>query len=172
MFDEIFITRLGAKLIYHKMFHWYQVQHAAVKIDAGLTLGYLSLSICFSYKDIVGDVLSGLNMIYCFIYIILNKRYLRKELKMEELCVIILRTVFYVYNIYLLYKNFTNDMSYFTEGFGKFVAASVFSLITIFLITVWVSTFKCMGNFNKGFKNVLAAENCEENLNIDSDNEY
>lgn len=172
MFDEIFIARLGAKLIYHEMFKWYQIQHSAVKIDAGLTLGYLSLSICFSYQNVVTNILSSLNLVYCFLYIILNKRYLRKELKVEELSIIILRTVFHVYSIYLLYMNFENTMQYFTEGFGKHVSSIMFCLITIFLIIVWFSTFKCMDNFNKGFKKVLEAENNQETLANDSDNEY
>lgn len=173
MFDEIFLTRLGAKLIYHEMFRWYQLQHAAVKIDAGLTMGLLSIGICFDYYNYVNNILSGLNFVYLFVYIILNKNFLRKERKAEELIIIFLRTVFYAYNIYLFYLMFHNNSEYFTDGYGREISIGIFSFISCVIVFIWISTIKCMGNFNKGFKNVLATEMKEDNaLVIDSDNEY
>lgn len=167
-FDEIFVRRLGAKLIYHQMFKWYQIQHSSVKLDAGLCMVFMTIDLCFDYGNTAKTIVSGLCFIYCFVYIVLCKSFLRNEKKMHVIATLSIRAVFYLYSILCLIRllmNFETDDTYFKQGIGKAITSVVFGLMTIFLAVIGYSTIICFGNFNKGFKVILSTKlNLSENI--------
>lgn len=158
-FDEIFLDKLGTKVIYHDMFKWSQSHHVAVKSDAGLKFAFIACDLCFRYEEVVADSIDVIYLVLMIFYIILMKYYLRHEIANWLWITLGIRILFLGWDAYVLYELLNYNHIYFTEGAGRIIAIMTFSLMIIAIIFEIITSIKCVGNYGKGLRDMINKQN-------------
>lgn len=171
-FDNIFISRIGAKLTYHKIFKWNQRLHALNKIDTGFTLALISCYICFLYNNLILLISSISYFLFMIIYVIIIKLGLRKENKFILLFGLLIRLLFSGIDVYGIYSLFSSELDFFKNN-GKFIILINISLVGIFFIFQVIGSVICTNNFGKGLRNMMEKQvnSIDMNTTINSNDE-
>lgn len=170
-FDDIFLEKLGSKVIYHDMFKWNQSNHVAVKIDAGFKFVFIALDLCFRYEEVVSDTFDAIYFILIILYIVLMKYYLRYEVSLWLWVTVSIRVCLVAWDIYVLSNLVHSDHPYFSDGAGNVVAIGTFTVIVIAIIFEVFTSYKCVTNFGKGLRDMINKQHksSEDIDNIDKE---
>ena len=168
-FDNIFISRIGAKLTYHKIFKWNQRLHALNKIDAGFTFALISCYICFLYSNIILLVLSICYFVFMILYVFMIKLGLRRENKIILFSGLIVRLLFNGIDVYGILSLFNSNLEFFKNN-GKFIIIINISLVGIYYIFQIISSVVCSTNFGKGLRDMMEKQvNSKDMTNSNDD---
>lgn len=168
IFEEKFIDKLGAKLIYHSMFKWIQFQNSMIKLDTGLVV---FLTLTFLIFDNKHTALVPTDVI-CLLLVVpmtfVMKKFIRDEVRSGAIATVSVRCILQCYTIFRIIDFITDDdksEDFFTDGvFGEATVLIAGISDIVIIVIVVISTIVCVRNFGKGLKEMIKMQS-EECIN-------
>ena len=155
-FDEIFMFKLGAKLVYHEMFKWTQFLRATIKTDLCLSLFVYIAFLCFDHNSVFVITSSSICILFNIMFIFLMKKYLKEEMKCVIYVLISIRICIFglmISSFSVLIQESTD--SFITEYNGILYISICMFIVLLALIFEFISCIKCTNNFGKGLQMMI-----------------
>jgi len=83
-FETIFLEKLGAKELFHKIFRLYKFQYSMVKTDLGLIIFLLTTTFAFDHQHIEFVIIDCVDFVLSVFVVLLMYHYIRNEKKRTD----------------------------------------------------------------------------------------